>query len=204
MLKKIVIASLFAGLSSVTLANQWTVKVGGSYVDVTGSSDLAAGTVKNAQGTSRAAFTPSIEYHFADTPFSAEVLLSTPIEHKVKTDNAGTIASLKQLPPTVTAKYSFLNNSGFTPYIGAGVTVFIPWDVKGEGALKNANVDADVGVGPAAQIGFNFKPADAKNWGVFADVRYADFKSKIKVDNSNVGKLAINPVVYTLGYSFNF
>lgn len=204
MLKQIAIATLVAGISSATLAGSWTVKVGGSYLDVTGHNDLANGAAKDAEGSSKGAFTPSIEYHFGDTPFSAEILLANPISHDVRTANLGTIASLKELPPTITAKYNFPTYSGFTPYVGAGVTVFVPWDVKGEGVFATSDVDADVGVGPAAQIGFNFKPADAKNWGIYGDVRYAELDTKIKVNGADVGKLDLNPIVYTLGYSFNF
>ena len=40
-------------------------------------------------------------------------------------------ARIKQLPPTITAKYHFKNSTRFTPYIGIGATAFIPWDEQG-------------------------------------------------------------------------
>ncbi len=35
--------------------------------------------------------------------------------------------------------------------------------------------------GFAGQIGFNFQPADAKNWGVFFDARYAHLSPEVTV-----------------------
>lgn len=110
-------------------------------------------------------------------------------------------ARIKQLPPTITAKYHFKNSTRFTPYIGIGATAFIPWDEQGV-AVK---VKEDFGV--AGQVGFNFQPADAKNWGVFVDVRYADISPEVTIDPSVANykfDLDINPFVYTLGYSYKF
>ncbi len=50
----------------------------------------------------------------------------------------------------------------------------------------------------------NFQPADAKNWGVFLDVRYADLNPEVTVNSNTKFKLDIDPVIYTLGYSYKF
>jgi outer membrane protein len=78
-----------------------------------------------------------------------------------------------------------------------GATAFIAWDEEG---VKSVKED----FGYAAQIGFNFQPADAKNWGVFAYVRYADLNPEVNVDGTTKFKLDIDPVIYTLGYSYKF
>jgi outer membrane protein len=132
------------------------------------------------------------------------LLLANPVSHDVKSDNLGKIASLKQLPPTLTVKYNFKNSTSFTPYVGIGATVFLPWDVKGKDALAGANVKASTDVGVAGQIGVNYKPKDAQNWGLYFDVRYADINTDIKVNGAKVGSLDVNPVVYTVGYSYRF
>lgn len=201
MFKKIAIATILGGLSSLALANDggFTVKVGASILDITGNSDLAGGAVKDVEASDEINFTPSVEYRFAGTPFSAEVLLATPFKHDVKA--AGTeIATVKHLPPTITAKYNLDLSPRFTAYAGAGVTVFIPWDEKS----PLGNLEADVAVGPAAQLGFNYKPEAAKNWGVYGDVRYADLKTDLKLNGADIGSLDLNPLVYTIGYSYNF
>lgn len=215
MLKKLALAAIFVGVSSMTFAsplNGLTVKVGGSILNPTGESNLVGGVVQDARATNEINFTPSLDYRFGQTPFSLEVLLALPFNQSVTAKGLGEIATLKHLPPTVTAKFNLPVTDGLTVYAGAGVTVLIPWDEELSGdakaalGLTNANkLEADVSVGAAAQLGFNFQPADAKNWGVYGDVRYADLKTDLNVKGvGDIGTLDINPLVFTLGYSYNF
>ncbi len=120
--------------------------------------------------------TPSVEYFFNDN-ISTELLLATPISHDVLL-NGDNAVKIKQLPPTLTVKYNFKNSTGFTPYIGVGGTAFIAWDESERGPLTGTDVKVKEDFGFAGQVGLNFKPADAKNWGVFADVRYAKLALK--------------------------
>ena len=53
-------------------------------------------------------------------------------------------------------------------------------------------------------MGFNFKPAESSDFGVFVDVRYAQVESDVKLDGKDIGTLEVNPLVYTLGYSYRF
>lgn len=194
MLKKLLVITLL-GLSSTAFAGGFQVKVGGSVIAPTDETKIAGvGTLK---GDNEFAFTPSVEYFFGDTPFSAEVLLANPINHDVLL-NGEKVASVRQLPPTITAKYNFKNSTRFTPYIGVGGTAFIAWHEKGlADDVKNT-------YGFAGQLGFNFQPADAKNWGVYMDVRYADLSPEVKLVNGTKFDLDLNPMVYTLGYSYKF
>ena len=194
MLKKLLVITLL-GLSSTAFAGGFQVKVGGSVIAPTDETKIAGvGTLK---GDNEFAFTPSVEYFFGDTPFSAEVLLANPINHDVLL-NGDKVASVRQLPPTITAKYNFKNSTRFTPYIGVGGTAFIAWHEKGlADDVKNT-------YGFAGQLGFNFQPADAKNWGVYMDVRYADLSPEAKLVNGTKFDLDLNPMVYTLGYSYKF
>ncbi|GAA5186579.1 outer membrane beta-barrel protein [Acinetobacter kookii] len=200
MLKQVALIALL-GMSASAMAGQWQVKVGASSLAPTEDQNvLANGAFTNVEASQEYGFTPSVEYFFNDN-FSAELLLATPFEHDV-TSNGTKIASFKHLPPTITAKYNFKNSTGFTPYVGVGATVVIPWDE--EIVIDGAKLNADVGYGVAGQVGFNFQPADAKNWGVFADVRYADVKSELELNGNAIGDLEVNPWVYTLGYSYKF
>ena len=195
MLKQVALVALM-GLSASAMAGQWQVKLGGSAIAPSQDTQTDLGTVK---ADSELAFTPSVEYFFNDN-ISAELLLATPISHDVLLDGAK-VANIKHLPPTITAKYHFKNSTGFTPYVGVGATAFVAWDESGVAK----DVKEDFGV--AAQIGFNFQPADAKNWGVFADVRYAQLSPEVTLidafDNAKFD-LDIDPVIYTLGYSYKF
>ena len=191
MLKQVALVALM-GLSASVMAGQWQVKLGGSAIAPTQDTKTALGVV---EADSELAFTPSVEYFFNEN-ISAELLLATPVSHDILLDGAK-VAKIKHLPPTITAKYNFKNSTGFTPYIGVGGTAFIAWDESGVAE----KVKEDFGF--AGQIGFNFQPADAKNWGVFADVRYADLNPKVETAVGNF-KLDIDPVIYTLGYSYKF
>ena len=196
MLNKFILIALM-GVSASAMANPWQVKVAGSLVSPSGSTTVdGLGKIK---ADYQYAFTPSVEYFFSDN-LSAELLLANPLKHDIKLNGRnipGT--SIKQLPPTLTAKYNFTNLGAFTPYVGVGVTGFIAWDEKG--VVKKVKND----VGVAGQLGLNFQPADAKNWGVFVDVRYADLDPKVTlVDDIAKFKLSIDPIVYTLGYSYKF
>ena len=195
MLKQAALIALL-GMSASAMAGQWQVKVGGSVISPTGDTETALGTVK---ADDELAFTPSVEYFFNDN-ISAELLLATPIGHDVLLDG-DKAAKIKHLPPTITAKYNFKNSTRFTPYIGVGGTAFVAWDESG--AAKNVKED----FGFAGQVGFNYQPADAKNWGVYFDARYAQLSPEVTlIDELGGGKfdLDIDPMVYTIGYNYKF
>lgn len=201
MLKQIALITLMGLSASAAMAGQWQVKVGGSAVAPTQDTTVAALGNAKVEADSELAFTPSVEYFFNDN-ISAELLLATPISHDILINGAEAV-KIKHLPPTLTAKYNFKNSTGFTPYIGVGATAFIVWDEETSGVLSGTKVKVKDDYGYAAQLGFNYQPADAKNWGVFVDVRYADLNPKVETVVENF-KLDIDPVIYTLGYSYKF
>ncbi|MEX5441674.1 OmpW family outer membrane protein, partial [Acinetobacter indicus] len=195
MLKKITLGALM-GLSASAIAGQWQVKLGGSVVAPTQDTQTALGVV---EADHEYAFTPSVEYFFNNN-ISTELLLAAPINHDVQL--AGTdVVRIKHLPPTLTAKYHFKNNTGFTPYIGVGGTAFVAWDERTKG-LGDTDVKVKEDFGFAGQIGFNFQPADAKNWGVFFDARYAQLSPEVQIEGLQSFDLDIDPMVYTIGYSY--
>lgn len=204
MLKQLALISLM-GLSASAMAGQWQVKVGGSIVSPTGSTSVNDLGGLKVEAEDELAFTPSVEYFFNDN-ISAEVLLAAPINHDVSAEGLGEVVRIKHLPPTITAKYHFKNASRFTPYVGVGGTAFVAWDEKGKGALSTTDVDVKEAFGFAGQIGFNFQPADAKNWGVYFDARYAQLSPEVTLTGDVAAKfdLDIDPMVYTLGYSYKF
>ena len=195
MLKQAVLVVLL-GMSASAMAGQWQVKVGASAIAPTGDTTVAG--VGLVEADHEYAFTPSIEYFFNDN-ISTELLLAAPINHDVMIDGVNAV-KIKHLPPTLTVKYNFKNSTGFTPYIGVGGTAFIAWDEKSD--LGKVKVKEDFGF--AGQIGFNFQPADAKNWGVFADVRYAQISPEVQIEGIPNFDLDIDPIIYTLGYSYKF
>ena len=196
MLKQVALIALM-GMSASAMAGQWQVKVGGSVISPTQDTDILGGAA-NVEADHEYAFTPSVEYFFNDN-ISAELLLATPISHDVLV-NGDSAVKIKHLPPTLTAKYNFKNSTRFTPYIGVGGTAFVAWDEKSD--LGKVKVKEDFGF--AGQIGFNFQPADAKNWGVFFDARYAQLSPEVEIEGLPKFDLDIDPMVYTIGYSYKF
>ncbi|MEN8399658.1 MULTISPECIES: OmpW family protein [Acinetobacter] len=196
MLKQVALIALM-GMSASAMAGQWQVKVGGSVISPTQDTDILGGAA-NVEADHEYAFTPSVEYFFNDN-ISAELLLATPISHDVLV-NGDSAVKIKHLPPTLTAKYNFKNSTRFTPYIGVGGTAFVAWDEKSD--LGKVKVKEDFGF--AGQIGFNFQPADAKNWGVFFDARYAQLSPEVEIEGLKPFDLDIDPMVYTIGYSYKF
>lgn len=199
MLKQAVLVVLL-GMSASAMAGQWQVKVGASAIAPTGDTTVAG--VGLVEADHEYAFTPSIEYFFNDN-ISTELLLAAPINHDVMIDGVNAV-KIKHLPPTLTVKYNFKNSTGFTPYIGVGGTAFIAWDESERGPLTGTDVKVKEDFGFAGQIGFNFQPADAKNWGVFADVRYAQISPEVQIEGIPNFDLDIDPIIYTLGYSYKF
>ena len=202
MLKQVALIALM-GMSASAMAGQWQVKVGGSVISPT--QDTTDPDLGHFEADHEYAFTPSVEYFFNDN-ISAELLLATPISHDVAHEGENKI-KIKHLPPTLTAKYHFKNSTRFTPYIGVGGTAFVAWDEKSD--LGKVKVKEDFGF--AGQIGFNFQPADAKNWGVFFDARYAQLSPEVTLTDDTAAALGIkkfdldiDPMVYTIGYSYKF
>ena len=206
MLKQLSIAVLAATVATAASANGFTFKVGAGYLDPTADKDLPNANLTKAEVSGEAAILPSIDYRFGSSPFSAELLLATPFEHDVTATNASNekvqVANFKQLPPTLTFKYNTPELlPGLTANVGVGATVLIPYEenfLMGSEKLK-----ADTAVAPAAQIGVNYS-LPSQPWGVFADVRYADLSTDLKLDGEKIGKLEVNPVVYSIGVSHKF
>lgn len=203
MLKHVLLATSVLALSTAASADL-TFKAGLGYLDPTAKKDIAP-NIPKAKVSSEMAVLPSFDYRFANSPFSAELLLASPFEHTVSiiSDNnkRADIAKFKQLPPTLTVKYNTPAVNGFGANIGIGATVLVPYKEKFMGS--NDKLEADTVVAPTAQIGATYsKPSSP--WGVFADVRYVDLKTDLKRDGEEIGKLEVNPVVYALGVSHRF
>ena len=203
MLKQVALIALM-GMSASAMAGQFQVKVGGSVISPT--QDTAVAGVGVVKGDDELAFTPSVEYFFNDN-FSAELLLATPIGHDILLDGEKA-AKVKHLPPVITAKYHFKNSTRLTPYIGVGAAAFIAFDEQSSGALAGTDIKVKEDYGVAGQVGVNFQPADAKNWGVYFDARYAQLSPEVTVKAGDVTAakfdLDIDPIVYTIGYSYKF
>ena len=90
------------GVSSFTFAGNWQVKFGGSVIAPSEDTTTPLGVVK---ADHEYAFTPSVEYflvnlHFRQNYYWQHLLITMYCSMAKK-------ARIKQLPPTITAKYHF-------------------------------------------------------------------------------------------------
>lgn len=150
---------------------------------------------------------PELDFSYFLTPhFAAELILAT-TRHSVGATNTalGTVnlGKVWLLPPTLTMQYHFLPESGFNPYVGAGINYTHFYNVtNGPVSLSTHYGDS---VGPALQIGADFAFND--NWSLNVDVKQIFMKSNVHV-NTALGQLStrvtINPVIVGLGLGYRF
>lgn len=199
MFKKLALIAAVVAVSSVASANL-TFKAGVGYVDPTGDSDINS-AFRTAEVSGEAAIMPSFDYRFGNSPFSAELLLASPMKHSLTANNGTEIARFKQLPPTLTFKYNTPEFKGFSANVGLGATVLVPFEEELVGLA--GTLETETVVAPAAQIGVAYQLPSQQS-GFFADVRYADMSTDVTVNGVKTGELEVNPLVYTVGFSHKF
>ena len=146
-----------------------------------------------------------------------ELLAATPFEHEVNASGSiaglGEVATVKQLPPTLTLIYYPLNpSSKVQPFFGAGInyTTFFDADASASAeAALNGGADTDVDVddswGLALRAGVDVKLND--KWNLNAGVWYLDIDTTATYETSGGDvdvDIDIDPYVYMLGVSYTF
>lgn len=113
------------------------------------------------------------------------------------------------LPPTLTLQYHFRNDSGWKPYVGAGVnaTFFFNEDA---GPVADG-IDYDTSFGPALQVGFDYDlDGQPGGWALNFDVKKVWINTDVAVDftaalgakvNADVD---INPLIIGVGLGYKF
>jgi len=182
----------------------WEMRVRGVYLDAAQKSDAigALGVPSDAIHINNK-WLPDVdfEYYFAPN-WSAELVLTYPQSQTV-TVSGTDIGTFKHLPPVITAKYGFLPDSDFRPYVGAGLNITlissVHLAVPGVGALKLDNSS----IGPALQAGFDYKVAD--HWFANFDVKWAKLASDVKLaDGTKVSTVHIDPFLFGAGVGYRF
>ncbi|WP_159564461.1 outer membrane protein OmpW [Budvicia diplopodorum] len=143
-----------------------------------------------------------------------ELLGATPFKHDVGTGPTGTIATVKQLPPSLMAQY-YLGNaeSQWRPYVGAGInyTTFFSEDFNdtGEGAgLSNLSVDDSWGVALQAGVDYNID----KNWMVNTSVWWMNIDTDVNFTSTDASgnrtnhsiSTRLDPFAFMFGVGYRF
>ncbi|WP_312080762.1 outer membrane protein OmpW [Pantoea septica] len=138
-----------------------------------------------------------------------ELLAATPFRHKVGLGATGTLATVRQLPPTLMAQYYFFDSqSKVRPYVGVGInyTTFFDTDFNQTGrdaGLSNLSVKDSWGV--AGQVGLDYQIN--RNWMLNASLWYMDIDTEVKFKaggkQQNIDT-RIDPFVFFFGAGYRF
>ena len=207
------LAALSASLA-VTAAraddDPWEVRLRGVYLYPANRSDAVPALAVPADAIHvNSRVLPDVDFEYFFTPYwSAELILTYPQTQTVTVEHSALggptdIGTFKHLPPFITAKYDFLPGQDFQPYVGAGVNVTLIYDdnlvVPTVGKLYMSNWS----VGPAAQVGFDYKIAP--QWYLNADIKWALLSSKL--DLAGVGRVStarVDPFLFGVGVGYRF
>jgi outer membrane protein len=138
-----------------------------------------------------------------------DILAAWPFSHDIKLGGTK-IAETEHLPPTFSMQYHFLPDSTFQPYVGAGVNYTTFFNSKVTQALTDAlgitDIDLDDSFGLALQLGADWTFGD--RWLLNFDLRWIDIESDLTAsdgtDSLEVGKVKIDPWVYSVNLGFRF
>ena len=160
---------------------------------------------------------PDIDFeYFWTKQFSTELVLTYPQSQDVTVNVPGlggvAVGSFKHLPPTLTAKWNFIPDGTFRPYVGVGVNLTIISNVNlsvpAVSGVQSTPIALDLNstsVGFAGQAGFDVKLAD--HWFANVDVKYVQLGSDVKVPalgGATITKVHLDPWLLGAGIGYRF
>jgi outer membrane protein len=180
----------------------------GDLGDVPGVGVVTNASLEVDDGTS---FGFTVTYMYTDN-WGVELLAAVPFKHDIKlaatidgSSGSVKIAETKHLPPTLSLQYHFMPDQTFSPYVGVGANWTIFSSEKIDPTLANKLSLSD-SFGVAAQLGADIHFGGS--WFANLDVRYIQIETDAKITDdvgtTKLGKVKINPMVYSimLGYRF--
>jgi outer membrane protein len=195
-----------AAPASAHEAGDWLFRFGGSLIDPksdNGSFDEDLDIKVDDQW----GVTFNITYMYTAN-IGVELLAALPYEHDIDLADIGTVASVKQIPPTLSLQYHFMPQNVFQPYAGVGLnyTLFSSEKLKGPLAGQGLDIDVDSSsFGLAAQLGFDYKLTD--QWFLNFDLRWIKIETDVEVTDgvdTLAAKVKIDPLVYGLHVGYRF
>lgn len=212
----LLVALMVPGLSLAYEPGDIILRAGPANVDPDASSSPIslggtplAGTAVDVDDNTQLGIT--VTYMFREK-FAVGLLAATPFEHDITETGVGVVnvGSTKHLPPTLTVQYfPMSSDSGFQPYVGAGLnyTTFFSEKTSAEldGALGQGDLKLDDSFGLALEIGADIAITDTLvlsaavwNLDIDTDARITTPAGEVTVD------VEIDPWVYMLGLGYRF
>ena len=174
---------LLSGSIYAVEKGDWIIRAG--YTNINPASDN--GNIVNVEDKSN--LTATFAYLVSDN-IGIEILAGLPFEHEIFDKALGTglkIASVKHLPPTITAQYYFNPNSKFRTYVGLGLNHTFFFKEATSGPLDGASLDISRSTDLAFQIGVDWALSNQIILNI--DVRKYNIKSTARVTNVNNSSL---------------
>lgn len=150
----------------------------------------------------------TLGYMFTDN-IGVELLAATPFQHKVGLKSTGTIAEVKQLPPSLMAQYYFGDKlDKLRPYLGVGINYTTFYDTNfnktgRDAGLSDLSVKDSWGVATQAGLDYNLD----ENWLINMSVWWMDIDTEVKFkaggEQQNINT-RIDPWVFMFGVGYRF
>ena len=193
--------SLISTQTMAASAGDWLVRFGAVHVAPNDKSGTLTGapTVGVAVDEDTQAFA-NISYMLSDT-LAVELLAATPFQHTISATGSlsGDIATVKQLPPTLSLQYHFAPAGSIQPYAGAGINYTTFFDEQATAVITSISLDDSWGY--ALQAGMDIPMSDA--WFANIDLRYIDIETTATTNLGTVD-VTIDPWVFSVGVGTNF
>lgn len=235
MKRALALAVALAAISATAQAYEqgdWVLRVGATTVAPDTDSDdinLPGGLVAKAEVDNDTQLGIIPAYMLTDN-WGIELLAATPFQHNIEAQGQGAISgtnldagSTDHLPPTLSVQwYPRGGQSGWQPYLGAGVNYTIFFDTKTDaqlvsllgdltgGAVDDADLNLDNSFGLAFQAGVDL-PID-EHWAFNVGVWYIDLGTEAEITAKANGATAakvkfdvqLDPWVYNVGIAYKF
>lgn len=209
-------ASLLAvsGISQAYEAGDILMRVGSASVNPDSKSDNIDQAPDEAVSANDNTQLGLSSTYMIDKNWGIEILAASPFTHDIKakggTLDGATIGETKQLPPTVTAQYYFLDStSAIQPYAGIGLNFTVFFDEETNAGAEGLGYDSlslDNSTGLTAQVGIDYKVD--QNIFINASAMYAQIGSTATLTGEGQPDLTVDydldPMVYRLNLGYRY
>ncbi len=134
--------------------------------------------------------------YMLDAHWGVEAFAALPVEHEIALKDSGRVATVQQVPPTLSLQYHFPDPNGrIRGYVGAGINCTTFFDERTSGALHGSELKFGDSWGPAVQAGLDFDVG--RRWFVNIDARWFDIDTAARLNGASFGTVEIDP--YAVG-----
>lgn len=189
-----VLCALHSAAALAQAQSPWQVRARAVQLDAANQDHTGLGLSINDKALAEI----DISYFFSPH-IAAELVLTTPQKHEVRSSVAGTLGTLRHLPPSLLAQYHFNPSGTFRPYVGAGINYTRFSRVR---LLDGA---ADVrrnSWGAALQLGMDI--ALNRHWSLNVDVKKLHIRTDVRLAGVPQGRFKVDPVLVGVGLGYRF